>query len=192
MYDFFKGPIVEKTPHYIVLDIGGIGYKIYTSPRHSAKLPEGGEIVLLYVLYVVRENSQTLYGFPEKNERALFEQLLAISGIGPKTSLALIGHYSPSELEKITSTEDTNSLAKVPGIGKKTAEKLLVELRNRLKFNIFPKTGHPSLTHDALSALLRLGCTQSQAEHAISRALQDLSEECDLSTLITTALKYHK
>ena len=192
MYDFFKGLLVEKNSVYIVIDIGGIGYKLNIPASHFSKLPAEGKVLLLYASWVVREMSQTLYGFLEKCERDLFEQLLTISGIGPKTSLALISHYSQEELEKIVRHEDISALAQVPGIGKKTAEKLLIDLRSRLKLSSFPKTTYSSRTQDALSALLRLGCTQSHAEQAIHRALQELSEEADLPTLITTALKFQK
>jgi Holliday junction DNA helicase RuvA len=192
MYDFFRGTLIEKNQHYAVLEIGGIGYKLYIPQLHFNRFPPIGETVFLYASWVVREMSQTLYGFFDKQERALFEQLLQISGIGPKTSLALIGHYSPCDLEKIVRNEDTHSLAQVPGIGKKTAEKLLVDLRNRLKLMPVAKAIHPSHAQDALSALQRLGCSQTQAEQAIQKALQELSSDTDLSTLITTALKYQK
>lgn len=192
MYDFIRGCLAEKTASYVVIDTESIGYKIHVPVNYCNQLPEIGVTVKLYTSWVIRELSQTLYGFFEKAERELFEQLLSISGIGPKTSLALMGHYTPKELERIVQNGEIASLARVPGIGKKTAEKLLVDLKNRLKLTVFTQPLYSTKEQDAVSALLNLGCSQSIAEKAIQKAQKELSHEADLATLIATALKLQK
>ncbi len=188
MYDYFRGTLVEKNDHYAVVDIGGIGYKLIIPSSLCDKLPHVGQNAHLFTSWIVREMSQTLYGFFSKEERDLFELLLTVSGIGPKTALGLIGHFEPSALEDVVRKGNAAALAKAPGIGKKTAEKLLLELKNRLKISsISSFTSH---SHDALNALMRLGYSQNSAEQAVKKALKEGSSEEDLATLITAALKY--
>ena len=193
MYDYFNGKLTEKNGHYAVVEAGGIGYKLYIPASVYAKLPPPGGPALLYASWVVREVSQTLYGFIAKDERDLFELLLTVSGIGPKSALGLVGHFDPLALQEIVRKGNAAALAKAPGIGKKTAEKLIVDLKSKLKISILPQTSSHSCTQDALNALLRLGYTHMNAENALQKALEELSgEEEDLSSLITAALKYQR
>ena len=190
MYEYFNGQLVRKEGHFVVLDVHGIGYKLHVPTNLLGQLPMEGVQVFLYVSWVVREVSQTLYGFATQEIRDLFELLITLPGIGPKIALALISHFEPADLADVVRTGNCLALAQVPGIGKKTAEKLIIELKNRLKLTFFPKISHSSKTQDALNALLRLGYSQANAEHAIQKALENLKEETDLPTLITTALKF--
>jgi Holliday junction DNA helicase RuvA len=192
MYEYFSGKLIEKTAHHAVIDINGIGYKLHTPSSLIVKLPDPGKMVTLYASWVVREMSQTLYGFVDKEERDLFEQLLTISGIGPKTALNLVGHFELPALEDAVRKGNSAALAQVPGIGIKTAEKLILDLKNKLKVTSVSKLHHSSKIQDTLSALIRLGCSQSSAEQAVRKALEELNEESDLAALITTALKYSK
>jgi len=188
MYAYVKGTLVEASPLEAIVDVQGVGYQLLISVRDFGKLPQIGESVLLYTSFVVREMSQTLYGFLTKEARDLFEQLITISGIGPKTGLGIIGHLTFEELQEAVRAHDIASFAKVPGIGKKTAERLLIELQGRFKIQaVAQPRGQLS---DALQALIQLGFTQTAAEKAVKKAMDTLSTECDLSTLITTALKY--
>jgi holliday junction DNA helicase RuvA len=192
MYDYFIGKLIEKTTLYTVIETNNIGYKFLTPTSAVGKLPDLGKTVKLYGAWIVREMSQALYGFVIREERDLFEQLLTISGIGPKTALNLVGHFEIPMLEEIVRKGNVSALAKVPGIGKKSAEKLILDLKNKLKLTAF--SGHSSfhlLTEDALNALLRLGCTQTVAENAIKRALDELPQP-DLPSLITLALKFSR
>ncbi|MFC2049354.1 Holliday junction branch migration protein RuvA, partial [Chlamydiota bacterium] len=170
MYDYFNGKLAEKNGHYAVVEVGGIGYKLHIPISLFAKLPQIGEHVLIYASWVVRETSQALYGFVSKEERELFELLLTVSGIGPKTALGLIGHFEPSAFQDAVRGGNVAALAKSPGIGKKTAEKLIVDLKSKLKMSTFSSIAYPSKTQDALNALLRLGYSQMSAEHAVQKA----------------------
>ena len=193
MYDYFNGKLTEKNGQYAVVEAGGIGYKLYIPSSVYAKLPPPGQQALLYASWVVRELSQTLYGFVSKEERDLFELLLTVSGIGPKSALGLVGYFDPLALQETVRKGNASALAQAPGIGKKTAEKLILDLKSKLKITILPPSSTPSYKQDALNALLRLGYSHMGAEHAIQKALEDVSgEEEDLSSLITAALKYQR
>lgn len=189
MYEYFKGRLAEKTPTHTVVDVQGIGYRIATPSRIMGILPQPGEEVKLYVAWVVRELSQALFGFLTKEERDLFELLITLSGVGPKTALAMLNHFSPEQLDLAVQEENIQALGKVPGIGKKTAERLLVDLKGRLKIGSFSQKVIPSKIQDALHALLNLGYARAQAEKGIQIALKELPEESDLSLLIASAIK---
>lgn len=200
MYAFVQGTLRESNPNTAVVQAHGIGYKIAIPTQTYGQLPEIGADVLLHTAYVVREFSHALYGFLLKEERDLFEELIEISGVGPKTALALISHLSLQGLQEVVLSEDLNALCKVPGIGKKTGERLLVELKNRLdKFFIqLP----PSLTaakipgekgqrlQDAIKALVNLGYNPAAAQKALKKTLGDSDEVPELGTLITKTLQH--
>lgn len=192
MYEYFHGNLAEKTPQAAIVDVRGVGYKLWIPIHLFGKLPHIGERVLLYASWVVREMSQTLYGFETKEERDLFELLLTLSGIGPKTALGIVGYFSVADLEEAVRMENSKTLSKVPGIGKKTAERLIVDLKGRLKVTASCKSPSFSRIEDALNALLNLGYTQTQAEFAVKKAAEELTDESDLSLLITAALKYQR
>jgi Holliday junction DNA helicase RuvA len=191
MYDFIKGTVVETTASSVVVEVHGIGYRIVTPSCYLGKL-EGEK--LLYTSFVVREFSQTLYGFLTPQERELFEMFLTISGIGPKIALALVGHLEQDTLLQVVQNNDVAHLSRVPGIGKKTAEKLLVELKSKLKSLLLlmspAKKMTSSATQDALAALMNLGYNQVRAERAVQKAREALSEDADLSEIIALALKH--
>lgn len=189
MYDYLKGQLVETTHSYAVIDVQGIGFKVLIPTSLLGQLPLLGETTFLYVSWVVREMSQTFYGFGTKQQRDLFEVLITLSGVGPKTALALIGHFSIEDLEQIVQSGSFMQLAKVPGIGKKTAERLIVDLRGKLQITPSISTKSSSTVLDALSALVNLGYTQASAEKALKKATSELSEQSDVSQLITAALK---
>src|SRR5262249_10540531 len=139
------------------------------------KLPPIGQEVLLYTALIVRENSQILFGFQTEEERDCFELLLAINGVGPKIAQSLLGHLSPSQLQEVIITQDLIRLTKIPGIGKKTAERLIMEMKSKLKDIVpsapLPEIGLPKIVasqaiHDAISALMQLGYAASTAQKA--------------------------
>lgn len=173
MYEYVRGKLIEKSPHFVTLDVQGVGYKVHVPINILYKLPHSGAEVLLYTTFVVRENAQTLFGFLTKGERSFFEQLNTISGIGPKTALSLVGHLDTIDLSSST------SLCRVPGIGKKTAERILLEIKDKLPMRA------PSKIKDAMGALLNLGYSQTIVE----RALKDADENKELSEIITEALQ---
>ena len=183
MYEYIAGKLVEQTADSAIVDVQGIGYKILIPS--NATLPQIGEKVHLFVAWVVREQSQTLFGFPEKEERELFELLITLSGVGPKTALNVLSHIE--DLAAVVEEKNAAALAKVPGIGKKTAERLLVDLKGRFKFS-GKKSNHK--LQDALNALLNLGYTPSAAQNAVTKAAEEVKDPTDLSSLITAALKF--
>ncbi|MFZ0566248.1 MAG: Holliday junction branch migration protein RuvA, partial [Chlamydiales bacterium] len=161
MYEFIRGKLATVNSLYIVIEAYGIGYKLAIPLNHLRKLPPLGETLFLYTAWVVRENSQALYGFLTQKERDLFEILLALSGIGPKTALGIMGHVELSELEKAVLANNSNVFTKVPGVGKKTADRLIIDLKGRLSLS---SSIHPSTKQqDALNALIHLGYTQAIA-----------------------------
>jgi Holliday junction DNA helicase RuvA len=149
---------------------------------------------------VVRELSHALYGFLNEKEKEIFEVLMNISGVGPKLALSLIGHLSLEQMQAAVTKPDLPTLCKVPGVGKKTAERLVVELKDKLSTftGIDPSQLSISLgdspetkqIQDAMSALINLGYHQSSAQKAVKQSIKDLPEKSDLAQLITTALKH--
>jgi Holliday junction DNA helicase RuvA len=187
MYEFIRGRLVEATPHHAVIDVGGIGYKLNIPISAFGKIPFD---VTLYTTFVVRENFQGLYGFLEKEERNLFEVLIALSGIGPKTALNLIGHLSLNDLQQAVLSENAKTLANVPGIGKKTAERLIIDLKEKVLKLPVSKVDLPSgHLHDAVNALIHLGYQATAAEAAIKKVIKAQPHESDLSVIIAAALK---
>ncbi|MBS0620721.1 MAG: Holliday junction branch migration protein RuvA [Verrucomicrobia bacterium] len=191
MYEYIKGTLTEVTPLRAVIETGGLGYSILIPFNHFGKLPLPGATVHLFLSYVVREDSQRLFGFLTRHERDLFETLIEISGIGPKIALALIGHMESDQLKRAISQGQTQTICKIPGIGKKTAERLVVEMRDKIKksFSIAEGVSETGLVGDAISALINLGYGAPQAEKAIQKALSQCEKEPHLATLITAALR---
>lgn len=191
MYEYIKGRVVENTTSHAILEVNGVAYRILIPISYMGKL---GEEQLLYTSFIVRELSHTLYGFFTMQERELFEIFISISGIGPKTALALIGHLDQEHLLQVVHNNDIVSLSKVPGIGKKTAERLLIELKGKLKLllSLTPATRRfvSSSAEDALAALINLGYNQVRAEKAVQKARESLAEDAELSDIIALALKH--
>lgn len=197
MYAYIRGKLIQASAANIIVEAGGIGYLILTPASLFARLPASGTEVMIYTSLQVREDSQALYGFLTVEERDLFEILISVSGIGPKTGLNTIGHLAPHELHEAVTQHDITRLCKVPGIGKKTAERLIIELRDKLasvsiisQFVInLPQNASTTKIRDAMGALINLGYNQIVAQKAIKKTLQELSEDADLAELITHALK---
>jgi Holliday junction DNA helicase RuvA len=198
MYEYIKGTLIESTPSKAILETQGIGYSLLVPFNNFSKFPPLGSMVTLYVSFVVREDSQKLYGFLTQHERDLFENLLNVSGVGPKTSLSLVGHMEIHDLQTAISQGNTQLICKIPGIGKKTAERLVVDLRDKIKKGMYQSTETRLLSNiteekgavtDAISALINLGYNSSQAQKAIKAALDKTSGEPELAKLITAALR---
>lgn len=196
MMEYIKGILTSSSPLKTIVETGGIGYKIYIPLSNYSKLPKQGEPLCLFISTVIREDSHKNYGFLTAEERDLFETLIEVSGIGPKTALSLLGHLEACDLQIAISQSDITSICRVPGIGKKTAERLIVEMRDRIKKNPITQSPAPSsnkndrtTSGDALSALINLGYQPLQAQKAINSIIEGKDEEVDLSTLITAALK---
>lgn len=195
MMEYIKGILASTSPLKTVVDVGGIGYRIYTPLSNYAKLPNIGQPVCFFILTVIREDSHKNYGFLTPDERDLFESLIDVSGIGPKTGLALLGHLEPADLQIAISSSDVTGICKVPGIGKKTAERLIIEMRDRVQKNTSPifssssSKGNQTISGDAISALINLGYQPAMAQKTIQSILSGKESEPDLSDLISAALK---
>lgn len=197
MFEYIKGTLIEITPQKAVVDVQGVGYLLYIPLSSFSKSPPVGEEVLFYISSVIREDSHRNFAFLTREERDLFEKIGDVSGIGPKTALALIGHLDSIDLETAITTANVTLLSKIPGIGKKTAERLIVEMRDKilkgLKQAPLPSTlktvkSEDRIVNDALSALIHLGYNSLQAQQAIKKALTHFKEEPLLGELIKTAL----
>jgi holliday junction DNA helicase RuvA len=183
------GVLVTKSPPMVMVDVGGVGYEIDVPMSTLYALPATGEKVSLVTHFVVREDAQLLYGFATEAERASFRQLLKISGVGPKVALAVLSGLSVDELATAVASQDTARLTRVPGVGKKTAERLLLELKGKafLSGHIGGKleSGKQVHTSDVLNALLSLGYNDREA----AAAMRDLPADISVSDGIRQALK---
>jgi holliday junction DNA helicase RuvA len=177
-----RGAIVEKHPSRLIIDAGGVGYDVQVPLSTFYVLGEPGTPVTLRIHTHVREDVIALYGFATSLEQQLFERLIAISGIGPKLALAVLSGIEPAELVKAIRLQDVARLTAIPGIGKKTAERIGLELKDRLPVALqaagqetAATTPEDQLRDDLLSALLNLGYQRTVAEKAVDRALKGTS-----------------
>jgi Holliday junction DNA helicase RuvA len=163
------GRLLAKNPPQVMVDVGGIGYELDVPMSTFYNLPATGEVVTLFTHLQVREDAHTLYGFATQEERSAFRQLIRISGIGARTALSVLSGLSVSELAAAVATQDAVRLTKVPGIGKKTAERLLLELKGKLA-DALPGSAAAQAggtSGDVLNALLALGYSEKEALLAI-------------------------
>ena len=179
-----RGAIVEKHPSRLIIEVGGIGYDVQVPLSTFYGLGEPGTPVTLRIHTHVREDVIALYGFATTLEQQLFERLIAISGIGPKLALAVLSGIEPVQLVKAIRLQDVARLTAIPGIGKKTAERIGLELKDRLPVALqaagqepAPATPEDQLREDLLSALLNLGYQRAVAEKAVDRALKGTAKE---------------
>jgi len=180
------GILLEKNPPEVLVDCHGVGYEVQVSMSTFYNLPNLGEKVSLLTHFVVREDAQLLYGFGTEPERAAFRQLIKISGVGPRTALAVLSGMSVAELAQAVSLQEAGRLVKVPGIGKKTAERLLLELKGKLGADIGAVGGPVNDAQaDILQALLALGYSDKDA----AAALKALPADVGVSEGIKLALK---
>jgi len=168
---FIDGVLVGKQPPHLVLNVGGIGYEIEAPMTVFYDLPEVGARVVLHTHLQVREDAHKLYGFDSLRQRDLFRSLLKVSGVGPRVALAILSGLSTDDFEQCIADGDIGRLVRVPGIGRKTAERLLVEMRDRLKELAVAPDGASAAAggaeHDAMSALVALGYKPAEATRAL-------------------------
>ena len=160
------GKLVAKHPPQILLDVGGVAYELDVPMSTFFNLPETGESVTLHSHLLVREDAHVLYGFATLEERAAFRKLIRISGVGARTALSVLSGLSVAELAQAVTLQDTARLTKVPGIGKKTAERLLLELKGKLA-DAMPSEGKGGSGSDVINALVGLGYSEKEALNAV-------------------------
>jgi Holliday junction DNA helicase RuvA len=170
------GKLIEKHPPQIVVDVHGVGYELDVPMSTFYQLPATGADVALYTHMVVREDAQQLYGFATEPERQAFRQLLKISGVGARTALSVLSGLSVADLAEAVRSQDGGRLVKVPGIGKKTAERLLLELRDKLDHvGALPATKSDGDANDVTNALISLGYNDREAAWAVKQLAPGLS-----------------
>lgn len=192
------GKLIDKQAPELLVDVNGVGYEIQAPMTTIYRLPEVGAAITLFTHFVVREDAQLLFGFYDKEERSLFRSLLKVNGVGPKMALAILSGIEAQEFVRCVMDSDITSLTRIPGVGKKTAERLLVEMRDRLKewervpaaHGLQPaKTVSPQnqMIADAESALIALGYKPQEAAKAVAAVLE--LHGASSETLIRAALK---
>ena len=187
------GRLVRKEPPSLLVDVGGVGYELEAPMSTFYDLPAVGEAVTLYTHLVVREDAHLLYGFSRESQRQLFRSLLKVNGVGPRVALAVLSGLSEPELLACLAHEDIARLTKVPGIGRKTAERLVIELRDKVDLQptaaagaARPAPGPADPAQEAVSALIALGYKPAEASRAVSAVPQ---EGASSEHLIRQALK---
>jgi len=177
MIAYLRGTILEKHPNQVIVDAGGVGYDVTIPISTYSALPEAGHEVRLRIHTHVREDALSLYGFLSQDEKMLFERLISVSGIGPKLAVTVLSGLAIGELIAAIRGGEVDQLVRIPGIGKKTAERIVLELRDKLppaEAAAAPAPGARAalnaLEQDVLSALINLGCTLASAETAVRKA----------------------
>lgn len=183
------GVLLEKNPPQVLLDVGGVGYEVEVPMSTFYVLPATGERVMLHTQFIVREDAQLLYGFATARERATFRQLLKVSGIGAKSALGILSGLSVEDLAHAIAMQESALLTRIPGIGKKTAERLLLELKDKLDAGLVAGSAGGALAarsgSDTLNALLALGYSEREALAAVKQ----LPDEVSVTEGIRLALK---
>lgn len=180
MIGYLKGFIIEKRPPLLLIDVHGVGYEVFAPMSTFYQLPNDDDQISLHTHLVVREDAQQLYGFYTKDERELFRALIKVNGIGPKLALTILSGIEPHVFVQCIQLEDASRLTNIPGIGKKTAERLVIETRDRLKdcsFNFMPNAqqASPLSDHhqDAFDALVALGYKPQHAQKTLKTVYAD-------------------
>ena len=189
-----QGKVVEKQAPDLLIDVQGVGYEVLVSLNTFFDIPEVGSMVTLHTHFVVREDNQQLYGFTQLSERSLFRNLVKVNGVGPKMALAILSGMSANDFALCVHNNDIATMVKVPGVGKKTAERLLIEMRDKIGDVDASSAGsagasdsQSDIAHEAESALIALGYKPADAAKIINRvADQSIT---DASQLIRLALK---
>jgi len=196
MISFIKGILIEKNPTFVIIDVQGVGFGIYIPLSSFDKIGNIGEEVKLFTHLNVKEDSLTLYGFFTSEEKVLFEMLIEVSGIGPRTAIGILSGISVNEFRTLILNKNYARLTTIPGIGKKTAERLVLELYDKISKSSFKTTSETStqitnqeLRVEAIQALCSLGFSKPIAEKSVNNTLMSESNTITLEELIKKALK---
>ncbi len=200
MIAHLKGRLASRTGDHVVVDVGGVGYAVTVPNSTASRLPSPGEEVLLHTHLSVRQDALVLYGFSTQDEMRMFLHLTSVSGIGPKNALAVLSQYSPPSFYSHVLNEDVDALVQVPGVGQKTAQRIILELRDRIgvgrKKGGRQKAGSqraPStVAEEAVYALMALGYMRAEAEEAANEALGSVqagAPGASVEEIITRALR---
>ncbi len=195
MIAFVRGHVVSAGASTAVLDVGGVGYELQCTPRTLAGLRVGHEATLAASM-VVREDSMTLFGFADADERAVFEKLQSVTGVGPRLAQALLAAHTPDSLRLAVATEDVTALTRVSGVGTKGAQRLVLELKDKLgapsgaMVDLTPGGGTgPSWQGQVHSALVGLGWSAREADSAVAAVAEDAAPDADVASVLRLALR---
>lgn len=189
MISYIKGTLERRAESYIIIETGGIGFQIFVSPATLAKLPRTGEEVKIYTYFSVKEDGMSLYGFASPEEQEMFDRLLTVSGVGPKGALGFLSQLTPQEIVLAILSEDVKTLSKAPGIGRKTAQRVILELKDKCRTeealsmgeeleSLVEVAAEGGAKFEAIDAMTALGYSRSEAAKAVNAvAAEGMSTE---------------
>jgi len=189
------GELARVESDYVVVDVNGVGYKVYPPLAVIAQMPRIGDEVKLLVSTIVKEDSITLYGFADESQQSMFELLLTVSGVGPKVALAILSALQVDTIVNAISSESFLELNSVSGVGTKTAQRIVLELREKITTLVWTQAARKSMgpeqqvLNDAIEGLVALGYNRNDARAAAEQALKSASDKCDTAAIVTSALK---
>lgn len=194
MISFLRGRLVQRDPTHVVIDVNGVGYHVIISLQTYSAIKEQ-ENIQLFTHLSIREDAHVLFGFSGEDEKRLFQQLVSVSGVGPSTAIVMLSYMNTQELKSAITREDAVALQSIKGIGGKTAQRVIIELKDKLKKESWeeiqpPVTSpHNTMKKEALSALLTLGLPKAAAEKSIDTVLKKSGNTITLEDLVKQALK---
>lgn len=195
MISFIRGRLVHKDPTFVIIDVGGVGYQATISLQTYSEIKDQ-ENILLHTHLNIREDAHLLYGFSQESEKKLFQQLISVNGVGPGTAIVMLSYMTSQELKTAIVHENALALQSIKGIGGKTAQRVIIELRDKLKKESWEESTpsvsagpHNTLRKEALSALLTLGLPKSAAEKSVDAVLTKSGNNITLEDLVKQALK---
>ena len=195
MIAHLHGELARIEADYVVIDVGGVGYKVHVPLAVISLMPQVGDETRLLITTIVKEDSITLYGFSEEGQQGLFELLLTVSGVGPKVALNILSVLPVEQIVHAVSSESFHELNRVPGVGTKTAQRIVLELREKITTLVWAQAARKSLppeqrvVDDATEGLIALGYNRNDARAAADEALKSAKDKRDTGAVITGALK---
>lgn len=192
MIAYLKGKLVHKDPTFVLLEVNGMGYQVSISLNTFSEIKDREDITLLTHLQV-REDAHILFGFASEGEKQMFQHLISVNGVGPSTAMVVLSYLTPTDLRHAIVTEDATTLQSIKGIGGKTAQRLILELKDKLKREVAEDTKpglvHNTVRHEALTALMTLGIAKAAAERSVDTVLKQSGNAISLEELVKKALK---
>ena len=195
MIAFLKGRLVQKDPTFVIIDVSGVGYHVIISLATYSDIKDQ-ENILLFTHLAIREDAHILFGFSKEAEKKLFQQLISVNGVGPSTAIVMLSYMNSTELKTAIVQENAAALQSIKGIGGKTAQRVIIELKDKLKKETWdesqspvPLSAHNTLRNEALSALLTLGLPKAAAEKSVDTVLKKSGNTITLEDLVKQALK---
>jgi Holliday junction DNA helicase RuvA len=195
MIAFLKGRLVHREPTHVIIDVNGVGYLVTISLQTFSEIKEQ-ENILLHTHLAIREDAHVLFGFSNESEKRLFQQLITVNGVGPSTAIVMLSYMNSNELKTAIVQEDAGALQRIKGIGGKTAQRVIIDLKDKLKKESWDESqpaistgSNNTLRKEALSALLTLGLPKAAAEKSVDTVLKKSGNTITLEDLVKQALK---